>query len=108
MTGAVLVAAPFVLAQTRPAPAKSAPAKSQAPAKTPPKEAAPQPTTYPLESLRIEGNKLIPSARIIAASGLTIGSKVQKGDFDKARDRLIATGAFENAGYEFKPSAAET
>jgi outer membrane protein insertion porin family len=34
------------------------------------------------------------------------GARVQKADFDAARDRLLATGAFQNAGYEFKPSAA--
>src|SRR6185295_15647486 len=50
----------------------------------------------------------IPAARIIAASGLKIGVKVQKSDFDAARDRLVATGAFENVGYEYKPSTANT
>ncbi len=28
-----------------------------------------------------------------------------KSDFDNARNRLLATGAFESVGYEFKPSA---
>src|SRR5437870_2862637 len=80
--GAVLTAAPFVFAQA--------------------------PSAYPLESLRIQGNDQFRSERIIAASGLKIGQAVAKADFDRARDRLLATGAFEKVGYEYKPSAAKT
>jgi outer membrane protein insertion porin family len=110
--GAVLVAAPFVLlGQTRATPPQTKASKAKPPAKAKPAAApapAPQPTAFPLESLRFEGNLLIPTPRAIAASGLNIGQSVQKSDFDEARDRLIATGAFENAGYEYKPSAAGT
>jgi outer membrane protein insertion porin family len=67
-----------------------------------------QPTVYPLESLRIEGNRHLPADRIIAVSGLKTGSIVDKAAFDAARDRLVATGAFENVGYEYTPSAAGT
>jgi outer membrane protein insertion porin family len=102
IAGAVFLAAPLVFqAQNR------RPAPKQPPAQ-PAKPAAPQPVAYPLESIRIEGNRQIPSAKIIAVSGLRIGARVQKQDFDQARDRIIATGAFENAGYEFTPSAAGT
>jgi outer membrane protein insertion porin family len=60
---------------------------------------------YPLEALRIQGNKQIPAEKIIAASGLKIGTRVQgKPEFDAARDRLLETGAFESVGYSFKPS----
>src|SRR6185437_1449067 len=61
--------------------------------------------TYPLESLKIQGNAHIPTEKIIAVSGLKIGAPVAKADFDQARTRLLATGAFESAGYEYKPSA---
>jgi outer membrane protein assembly factor BamA len=40
----------------------------------------------------------------MSASGLQIGSPVQKTDFDAAREKLVATGAFTNVGYEYKPS----
>lgn len=80
--GAVLVAAPFVFAQA--------------------------PTPYPLESLRVQGNEQFRPDRILEASGLKIGQAVAKADFDRARDRLLATGGFEKVGYEFKPSAAGT
>ena len=80
--GAVLTAAPFVFAQAQ--------------------------SAYPLETLRISGNDQFRSERIIAASGLKIGQPVAKVDFDRARDRLLATGAFEKVGYEYKPSAKGT
>ncbi len=62
-------------------------------------------TAFPLEKLTIQGNQRIPAARIIDASGLKIGARVAKSDFDEARQRLMATGAFESVGYIFKPSA---
>jgi outer membrane protein assembly factor BamA len=90
---------------------KGAPAQAKpvAPTKSTPPQAGAAPAqiaTYPLESLKVEGNRLFPSARIIAASGLKVGLNVDKSDFDGARDRLVATGAFENVGYEYKPSAS--
>jgi outer membrane protein insertion porin family len=66
------------------------------------------PTAYPLESLRVEGNRRLSAERIIAVSGLKTGATVDKAAFDVARDRLVATGAFENVGYEYKPSARGT
>ncbi|HXP86974.1 MAG TPA: POTRA domain-containing protein [Bryobacteraceae bacterium] len=82
------------------------PAASRPNPKAAPAPAAP--TVYPLESLRVEGNRHLPADRIIAASGLKTGSIVDKAAFDAARDRLVATGAFENVGYEYQPSAAGT
>ena len=63
---------------------------------------------YPLETLKIQGNRRISSEKIIAASGLKVGALVVKADFDTARAHLLAGGAFESVGYEFKPSAANT
>jgi len=62
------------------------------------------PEKYPLEALQIQGNKQIPAEKIIAASGLQLKALVQKSDFDAARDRLLASGAFESVGYSYKPS----
>ncbi|HEY4362417.1 MAG TPA: POTRA domain-containing protein [Bryobacteraceae bacterium] len=69
---------------------------------------AQQPTVFPLESLRVEGNHSIAAERIVAASGLKLGRPIVKADFDAARERLIATRAFEQVGYEYKPSPAKT
>jgi outer membrane protein assembly factor BamA len=66
------------------------------------------PTVFPLETLKVTGNKRIPADKIIAAAGMKIGAPVVKEDFDKARNRLMATGAFENVGYEYKPSVSNT
>src|SRR5215471_9662094 len=59
---------------------------------------------FPLKTLRIDGSQRIPAAKILAVAGLNIGQPVVKADFDSARNRLVATGAFESVGYEFKPS----
>jgi outer membrane protein insertion porin family len=76
---------------------------------TPPPATPPQEqTTYPLETLKVQGNRRIPSEKIVAVSGLKIGAPVTKADFDAARARLLAGGAFESVGYEFKPSPANT
>lgn len=61
------------------------------------------PDKFPLETLRIQGNKQIPAERIVAASGLKTGALVQKADFDAARERLLESGAFESVGYSYKP-----
>jgi outer membrane protein insertion porin family len=66
------------------------------------------PQKYPLVTLQIQGNKQIPTERIVAASGLKQGSPVDKTDFDAARERLLESGAFESVGYSFKPAATVT
>jgi outer membrane protein insertion porin family len=86
-------------------------AQQKAPSRKIPAATAPAPNVpaqFPLETLRVEGNYHIPAAKIIAVSGLKIGRTVVKEDFEAARTRLIQSGAFSNAGYEFKPSTAGT
>lgn len=80
---------------TAPKSSAAAPAAPEAPA---------VPAKHPLESLKIEGNRRIPRDKIVAASGLKIGQPVEREDFEAARNRLLATGAFESAGYSFQPS----
>jgi outer membrane protein assembly factor BamA len=63
---------------------------------------------FPLESVRILGNEAIPAERIVAATGLKIGAPVNRPEFDQARDRLLATGAFEGVGFQYAPSASNT
>jgi outer membrane protein insertion porin family len=85
----------------------SAQQKKRAPAPAP-KPAPEAPQVFPLEILKIQGNRRIPSEKIAALTGLKIGGPVVKADFDAARDRLLATGAFESVACEYKPSAANT
>ncbi len=71
-----------------------------------------QTSAFPLENLQItrpDGSPTrIKTERIVAVIGLKIGQPVTKASFDVARERLLASGAFENVGYEFKPSAKKT
>jgi outer membrane protein insertion porin family len=64
------------------------------------------PDKWPIESLAVEGNQIFPSAPILAVAGLKIGQLAGKADFDEARDRLTASGAFETVGYKFVPAGA--
>jgi outer membrane protein insertion porin family len=77
------------------------------PPTAPPPDPAPQ-TVFLLETLKVQGNQRIAPEKIIAVSGLKIGVPVAKSDFNAARDRLLATGAFESVGCAFKPSASNT
>src|SRR5689334_11851502 len=105
LLGLALLVAPAVQAQQKKQPASQK--KSAAPAaNAPPSEAASQAKVFPLETLRVEGAERIAPAKIIAASGLKIGQPITKADFEDARARLMATGAFESVGYQFDPSAA--
>ena len=79
--------------------------KKTAPA---PQPAPTQPTVFPLETLKVEGNRRIPAEKILSVAGLKIGAPVVKADFDTARAKLLATGAFESVGCEYKPSASNT
>jgi len=64
-----------------------------------------QPRTFPIVSLTVKGNKIYPSDKILAVTGLKIGQPVVEKEFDAARDRLLACGFFESVGYQYKPSA---
>jgi outer membrane protein insertion porin family len=67
---------------------------------------APAATSWPIVALTVTGNQLYTEQSIVSASGLKIGQMVSKEDFEKARDRLVATGAFETVGFEFGPAAS--
>jgi len=68
------------------------------------KRAEPPPAVFPLESLRVEGNQKLTVEKILTVAALKIGEPVIRTDFDQARKRLMATGAFQSVAYEFKPS----
>ena len=91
----VLLCTPL-FAQTAP---KRAPAKKAAAAKK--DEAAP--SKWPVESLTVEGNHNYSREQVLAVVGLKVGQLAGKPEFEAARDRLTATGAFETVGYKFEP-----
>ncbi|MDX2149581.1 MAG: hypothetical protein SFV54_02525 [Bryobacteraceae bacterium] len=86
-------------AVTRPAPAAAKPKPAKAPAKEP---------EWRIERITVEGNKIYTENQILEAAGLRLRMVGNKQVFDAARDKLLATGAFENIGYRYQPSAANT
>jgi outer membrane protein assembly factor BamA len=53
----------------------------------------------------VEGNHTYTREQIFAVAGLKIGQMAGKAEFEAARDRLVASGAFETVGYKFSPGA---
>jgi outer membrane protein assembly factor BamA len=61
----------------------------------------------PILELRVEGNSRLPSAGIIAASGLKVGAVVTRHDLDAAAQKLVDTGFFHSANYRFQPKSSD-
>jgi Outer membrane protein/protective antigen OMA87 len=59
---------------------------------------------WPIESLTVEGLKNYSQQQALAVAGLKIGQLAGTRDFEAARDRLLAAGVFETAGYKFAPA----
>lgn len=57
---------------------------------------------FPVESIHVEGNRILSVAGIAAASGLKTGQPGDTAVFDAARDRLLTSGYFETVAYRFK------
>ena len=91
--------------------AQTAPAKKKATTKSAPKPAvkkdAPATNQWPVETLAVQGNKRYTSAQVLAIAGVRVGQLAGKTEFEAARDRLIATGAFETVGYKFEPGGGK-
>jgi outer membrane protein assembly factor BamA len=80
-------------AQTRPA------AKSRAA-----KPAAKAPTEWPVESVAVEGLEHYTQDQVRRALAIPIGKPAGAPQFEAARDRLLATGAFVSAGFRYAPA----
>jgi outer membrane protein insertion porin family len=94
---AILVCALPVLPQARRKPVPKEPAAAQ------PAPVAPAVSKWPIASLKVDGNKNYSEQDILTVAGLKIGDAAGKEEFEAARDRLIASGAFEQVGYRFDP-----
>lgn len=81
------------------------PLAAQSRRKPAPKPGTPAPPVqaWPVATISVKGNRIYPEAAIIQATGLKIGQKAGQAEFDTARDRLLATGAFATVGYKFNP-----
>src|SRR5262249_15865155 len=61
--------------------------------------------TFPIDSIKVEGNRILTVPGILAVAQLKRGGQGSTAIFDAARDRLLASGYFETVGYQFRPSA---
>jgi len=86
----VMLAAGPGFAQTRPAAQK---------------KSTPAPAKWPIASLVVEGTHNFTREQVLAIAGLKIGQVAGRPEFDAARDRLTATGAFETVSYKFVAGA---
>ncbi len=100
----LLACAAVGFAQTAPAKKKGA---AKAPAKAAAKKETPPPNQWPVETLAVQGNRRYSSAQVLAIAGIAVGQQAGKPEFEAARDRLIATGAFETVGYKFEPGSGK-
>jgi outer membrane protein insertion porin family len=66
--------------------------------------AQPAPSAYTVENLAVEGNHAYTAAQILTVAGLRVGQKAGKSEFDAAREKLEATGAFDHVSYRYAPS----
>lgn len=56
---------------------------------------------FPIATLKVEGNETYTEKAVVVASGLKVGENANKQIFEAARDRLLATGAFDSVGYRY-------
>jgi hypothetical protein len=91
----VLVAMNLVSAQTR---------RPRKPAASTPTAAKTDQTSWPLETLKVEGNQNYTAAQILAVAGLQIGQTAGEPEFEAARQKLDATGVFDRVGFRFTPA----
>jgi len=94
----LMLASAYGFAQTPPAKKKTAPA---APSAQPAAKSAPIPAKWPIESIAVEGNRFFTPEQVVAVAGLKVGQQAGRADFEAARDRLVACGAFEAVSYRF-------
>lgn len=79
-------------------PAKRAPAVKPA-AKPAPAAGVEQ---WPIKAFQVEGNSFYTPRQVVDASGLRMGDLATKENFERARDRILATGSFESFGWKYE------
>jgi outer membrane protein insertion porin family len=63
--------------------------------------AAAAPARWPIESIAIEGNHNFTQEQVLAVAGLKVGQVAGRPEFEAARDKLVASGAFDTVSYKF-------
>ena len=67
-------------------------------------QTSPPKRDFQIDSIAIEGNRILSVPAILGVSGLQRGTQGSSDAFDAARDRLLATGYFNTVSYRFKPA----
>ena len=65
-------------------------------------EQIPDNATAPLREVRVEGEKLLSEAQVVAFTGLVLGSQVGRADLQAAADKLVQSGLFAKVSYNFQ------
>ena len=91
----VLIAMNLVSAQTR---------RPRKPASSTSSTTKTDQTSWPLETLKVEGNQNYTAAQILTVAGLRVGQTVGEPEFEAARQKLDATGVFDRVGFRFTPA----
>ena len=90
------------------------PAQSTHPRKKPSPPTASSPSTddvvfpLPILKLTLEGNQQLPTDAVLQVTGVKVGDIATKELFEKGRQKLIDTGYFDRAGYEFQSVPGKT
>ncbi len=63
------------------------------------------PTSWPISSITIKGNRIFSTAQILAVAELSVGKTVDKQQLDAAHERLLGCGAFDSVAYSYAPAA---
>src|SRR5438045_1340598 len=58
--------------------------------------------TASLREVRMEGEKHLSDARVVAITGLVLGSDVGRADLQAGADKLVQTGLFDQVSYHFE------
>lgn len=87
------------------APAKKSTPKKKAAAVAPAEVVAPvRKGPFPLQSIRVEGLKVLRPEQVIAASGLSVGMPAGEPEMDAAMQKLLTCGFFDRVGYRYEPA----
>ena len=62
----------------------------------------PDNASAPLREVRVEGEKLLSEAQVVALTGLVVGSQVGRADLQTAADKLVRSGLFAKVSYSFQ------
>jgi outer membrane protein assembly factor BamA len=72
------------------------------PAACPLSPQSPDNVTASLREVRVEGQKDLSEAQLVALTGLVVGSQVGRSDLQAAADKLVQTGLFSKVSYNFE------